>query len=233
MEYIQSGYKIPSILVIQNIFNQAWQLSTVKSYDKNDSDGFFKNIYNIYNLIMVFSCSAMIILTRFLARILYANDFYEAWKFVPFLMISIVFGALSGVLGGVFQAVKDSRILSTSTTVGALANIVFNIILIQCFGTLGAAIATAVAYCIVWIMRIKYVKKHMEIKIKITRDCIAYCFLVVQSMLMLIFKDTIVLYIIQFIIISTILMLYKNEIKDFLKKISKSVKKLVNSRNNK
>ena len=33
-----------------------------------------------------------------IAKILFANDFYNAWKFAPFLMISVVFGGMCGLL---------------------------------------------------------------------------------------------------------------------------------------
>lgn len=77
------GYKIPSIInIFQTIFNQAWTLSAVQDYDPEDKNGFFSNMYNTYNFCMTLVCTNLIVLTRFLARILYANDFFNAWKYV-------------------------------------------------------------------------------------------------------------------------------------------------------
>jgi O-antigen/teichoic acid export membrane protein len=71
------SYKIPSILTMVNqIFAQAWSLSAIKEFDKNDKDGFFAQIYSLYNATMVICCSILIILNVFLARIMYAKDFF-------------------------------------------------------------------------------------------------------------------------------------------------------------
>ena len=60
---------------------------------------------------------------------MYAKDFYVAWKYVPWLTIAIVFGAMSGYIGGIFAAVKDSKIFAKSTVCGAITNVILNLIL--------------------------------------------------------------------------------------------------------
>lgn len=213
------GYKIPSILnVFQTIFNQAWQLSTVRELDQDDSSAFYSQIYNTYNMLMVVLCSALIVLARIMADFLYAKDFFEAWKYVPFLMIAIVFGALSGFLGGIFQAYKDSKIQSQSTLIGALFNIALNFTLVLVCGPIGAAIATAISYYIVWLMRLRYAKRYVVLNIHLGRDYFAYGVLIVQSILLLIFDDSIFLYTVLCTLSIIILALYYKEIKALLLK---------------
>lgn len=222
------AYKIPSLLsIVQTIFNTAWQLSTVEAYNKNDEEGFFKNIYTSYNVIMVLCCSGMIMLTRFMAKILYADEFYEAWKYVPFLMISVVFGAMVGVFGGVFQAVKDSQIQKRITVIGAVVNIVFNIILVAKIGALGAAIATALSYFVVWILSFCHVKKYICMRINFARDLVSYVVLVIQAVLMLLFENTKVLYGIQSLFLGILLFLYCKEILELFKKLKSQMKNVV------
>ena len=72
---------------------------------------------------MVVLCSAIIVADKILASFLYAKDFYVAWKYVPWLTIAILFGAISGYIGGFFSAVKNSKIFAQSTVVGAILNI--------------------------------------------------------------------------------------------------------------
>lgn len=215
------GYKIPSILnIFQNIFNQAWTLSAVKDFDSEDKDGFFSKMYNLYNFCMVLLCSVMIVLTKILAKFLYAKEFYEAWKYVPFLMIAIVFGSVSGYIGGIFSAVKQSKIFAQSTVIGAIVNLVLNIILVYFIGPLGAAIATSVAFWIVWVIRVKHLKKYMRIKLFLIRDYISYFILVIQSILLIVFNDNIVLYVIEFILLFFIILLYFKELSGLIKKIN-------------
>lgn len=180
------AYKIPSILTMfQSIFSQAWTLSAVQDFDSEDKSGFFSKMYSLYNVCMVLLCSVLILTDRFLARILYANDFYEAWRFVPFLLVSVVFGSLSGYLGGIFAAVKDSRSFASSTVAGAVLNIVLNFFLIRLWGALGAAAATMASYVLVWAMRLYKAKKIMRLEVSLLRDCVSYVLLVFQCVAML------------------------------------------------
>lgn len=220
------GYKIPSILnVFQNIFNQAWTLSAVKDFDSEDKDGFFSQMYNTYNFIMVFLCSGLILFDRFLAKFLYAKEFYVAWKYVPFLMIAIVFGSLSGYIGGIFSAVKDSGIFAKTTVVGAIVNIVLNIILIQFWGALGAAVATMISYVVVWILRLKNMRKYVKIRLYLKRDILVYVLLIVQTILVLTFTvESIKLYLAEIIIVGIILLLFKKELQIALNMLLKKIK---------
>lgn len=216
------AYKIPSILnVFQRIFLQAWTISAVKDFDPEDKNGFFSNLYNSYNFLMVFSCSALILLTKPIAYILYAKEFYSAWVYVPFLMISIVFGALNGYMGGIFSAVKKSKMYAISTAIGAAVNTVLNIVLVYSIGALGAAIATAVGYWVVWVVRRRYMLRYLHVKMHLFRDYISYILLVFQSVILIYLtnNDTI-LYVIQFGIVFLIVIIYYSELKFVIKKVS-------------
>lgn len=207
------AYKIPSILsIFQTIFNQAWQISTVNEYDKNDSKGFFKNIYNMFNVVNVFACSILILFTKVIAYFLYAKDFYTAWKYVPFLMISVVFGSLIGVIDGIFQAVKDSKIQSKSVAVGAITNIVLNIILVYNYGPIGAAISTAISYIITWIVSIINVRKYISLRIDLRKHLLSYFILIIQSIFMIITSNSLLLYFVQTLMVFLLFIIYKNEI---------------------
>lgn len=176
--------KIPAILnIFQTIFNQAWTLSAVKDFDPEDKSGFFSDTYQAYNCMMVIVCSGIILFDKILARFLYANDFYVAWKYVPWLTIAILFGALSGYIGGFFSAVKDSKIFATSTIMGAVTNIVLNIIFTPFYGAMGAAVATAICYVVVFVFRLYQSRKYIKLKINLKRDVLSYVLLSVQAVL--------------------------------------------------
>lgn len=208
------GYKIPSILnVFQTIFSQAWTLSAVHDFDPDDKDGFFSNMYNSYNCLMVFLCSGLILINKPLAKLLYAKDFYIAWRYVPFLLIAIVFGALSGYIGGIFSAVKNSKIFAQSTVVGAVSNIIMNFVFVSIIGALGAAIATAISYWIVWGIRVIHMKKYMKIRLHLVRDYCSYIILVLQTMVLLMMSDGICLYMIEIVAVILVAFMYLPEIK--------------------
>lgn len=220
------SYKIPSILsIIQTIFNQAWGISAIKEFDKEDEDNFFKYIYSSYNIIMIICCSILILFTKILAKILYSNEFYAAWKYMPFLMVSIVFSALSGLLGGIFSAVKDTKTLGITTVLGALLNIILNIILIKFIGVIGAAIATAFSIFFVWIIRIFKVRKYIKLNFNFGKDMLAYGILIIQAIIFLLIKDNLILYSMQIILFVMELILYYSQIKRILNLFKEKIKK--------
>ena len=104
----------------------------------------------IYNAAIAMACSFVILFNIPLAKILYAKDFFTAWNYSSVLLISIMFNALTAFLGSIFSAVKDSKVIAFTTVVSAVCNIVLNILLIPKFGALGAAIATAASYMVMW-----------------------------------------------------------------------------------
>lgn len=212
--------KIPSILnIFQSIFNQAWSLSAVRDYDPDDKEGFFTNTYQAYNCFMVLLCSGILLFNKFLAHFLYAKDFYIAWQYVPWLTIAILFGALSGYLGGFFTAVKDSKIFAKSTMIGAVTNIVLNLMLTPVMGALGAAIATMICYFVVWEIRYIQSKRYIKLNIKLYRDVVSYAILVVQACIQLFIKQEILLYAVESILCCGIALLYVKDIFAILIKI--------------
>lgn len=211
------AYKIPSILMtLQSIFNQAWQISTVGEYNKNDTNGFFSNIYNVFNVLNVLGCSLLIMSTKIVARILFAKEFFAAWQYAPFLIISVVFGSLIGVIDGIFQAVKDSKIQSKSVALGAALNVILNIILVYLWGAIGAAISTVIAYVITWIISFVNVKKYIELRINIKKQLCSYLVLCLQALSFIFMDDSIVLYTIQFCFAFVLMMFYMRDIKDII-----------------
>ena len=215
--------KIPSILnIFQSIFSQAWTLSAVKDFDPEDKNGFFANTYRAYNCLMVLICSAIIVADKMLAHFLYAKDFFIAWKYVPWLTIAIVFGSLSGYIGGFFSAVKNSKIFAQSTVVGAVSNVVLNLVMTPFMGALGAAIATAVCYFVVWVIRYWHSKKFIKLKINLKRDLITYVLLVVQSIVLLL-EDGIVLYGVEIGMLLMIVILYAGDLMSIAKKGKQAV----------
>lgn len=219
------SYKIPSILsIFQTIFNQAWGISAVKEFDKDDKDHFFKNVYSSYNFLMVFCCSILIILSKILAHFLYLREFYSAWQYMPFLMISIVFGSLSGLLGGVFSAVKDSKILGGTTILGAILNIILNLILVYKIGIIGAAIATAISYFIVWAIRLITSRKYIRFNINLKRDILSYILLIGQSIILVLMNQMTLTYLLEIIILIIELILYHDEIKRTIKNCKERLK---------
>ena len=217
------SYKIPNLLsTFQNIFAQAWSISAVKEFDRNDEDGFVGKMYSLMNFSMCFICSIIMVFNVFIAKLLYADTFFEAWKFVPPLLISVVFNAMSLFIGSIFTAVKDTKTLSKSTIIGAIVNTLLNFILIYYFAAYGAAMATLIGYFVVLIMRNIILKKHIHMKTNNLINNLCYLFLLIQMFFAYFGNNYIIL---QLAISLIIVILYKNYIYDIINFVKKFKKK--------
>lgn len=213
--------KISTIVdMFQSIFSQAWTLSAVKEFDSRDSSGFFSRMYGLYNMCMTVVSSGVIVVSRLLAKFLYANDFYAAWRYVPFLIIAVLFGALAGYFGAIFSAVKDSKAFAYSTLAGATVNVVLNIVLVYYHGALGAGISTAISYAIIYCLRLHKIREYIKLRIRLCRDWCGYIILGIQTILFLqCTKETIQLYLIQILLLILVVSLYKDQYKFVIEKI--------------
>lgn len=219
------AYKIPSLLsMFQQIFNQAWTISAVKEYDQNSSE-FYSTIYKAYNMCMVIICSVLILFDKLIAKILFGADFYEAWKYAPFLMISVVFGAMVQLLGGIFSAAKESKAFGNTILIGAAANTVMNVALVYVCGPLGAAIATSLSYMLIWMLRLYKVTRSMKLNIMLTRDVLSYTLLYGQATLLVLCSNSWRGYGIQLGVATLVLVLYCKDISEILKRILVRIKK--------
>lgn len=180
------AYKIPSILsTLQTIFYNAWSVSAITEFDKDDKDGFIGNIYSLYMCVSTVGCSVILIFNKILASILYAKDFYDAWRCVPFLLLGVVFNGSALFEGCLFTAVKKTKDVSQTTLVGAIVNIIANIALIPFFSSIGAAFATMIGYFFVWLVRTFSLQKIIRMKVNWMKQAICIAILAVQVFLAL------------------------------------------------
>ena len=62
---------------------------------------------------MVITCAGLILFDKLIAKILFGADFYEAWKYAPFLMISVVFGAMVQLLEVIISMIRQDKLLTS------------------------------------------------------------------------------------------------------------------------
>lgn len=211
--------KIPSILkIFQSIFSQAWSISAIKDFDSLDSDGFFGNMYNILNLIMCVGCSILILFNIPLSHILYSGDFFTAWKYVPLLLLAVVFDCLTLFFGSMFFAVKDTKKISFATIIGAIVNTIFNFLFIPIFSAMGAAIATVFGYFITLLLSIIFIRKYISLKTNWAKNIFSYILLIIQTIFACFGNKYVI---IQLVILILELYLYKGFIIVFLRKFMK------------
>ena len=159
------SYKIPAIInTLQSVFIQAWQISAIKEYGATDAPIFYGNTFNTLNAFMATVCSLLILFTKPIASILFHNEFFIAWQYVPFLLVAIILNGASGFLGPILSAKKDSKSLALSAVYAASVNLILNIILVYLIGIQGSAIATVASSYVIYHVRKNAVGHDITIK---------------------------------------------------------------------
>lgn len=163
------SYKLPTLLtLVSTIFMQAWQFSAVTESegDKTEHAEFFSQVWRSFQAVMFLAGTVVIALAKPAMKILTTDDYYEAWKYIPLLSVSMVFTAFTSFMGTVYVVNKKSGISFITAMIGALINIICNFILIPSkFGVQGAAIATVFSYFVVFIIRAVNSRKYIPFKL--------------------------------------------------------------------
>ena len=175
-----AAYKLPTLITIAGgIFIKAWHISSV-SEDANERSSFFGGVYKNYMGIMFVGAGCLVALSRIFTRLLLNESYYESWKYVPVLAIAMIFSAFSEFLGSVyFVGKKSSRSLITAAA-GAVTNIILNFALIPIFGAMGAAVATAICYALVFFIRIVDTQKYIRFERAIAKTLINTALIIAQ-----------------------------------------------------
>ena len=104
----------------------------------------------------------LIVLAKPLAFVLFQKEFFRAWEATTVLLFAYLFNFLAGILGTVYTSAKKTSFIFTSTIVGAVVNIILNVILVRIWGIIGAAVATLLSYMCVWMLRVINVRKILR-----------------------------------------------------------------------
>lgn len=221
------SYKVPTMLtVFQSIFNSAWSISAITEFDENDADGFFSDNYKRYSFFSYLVCSFLMLLNIPIAHFLYSNEFFLAWKAIPFLLVGTMFNGISIFEGNLYAAVKKTKVVASTTVIGAIINTICNFIFINIYGMVGAALATMLGYTVTWFLRTLFLKPIIQLKVNWKIESISYVAIVVQA-----FVATLDLNIfIQVVLIAVVIISHKQSIRFIWNNIMRQINQFRNKK---
>lgn len=147
-----------------SIFNMSWTESV--SLHINDHDNFLKETFNTIFKFINCLCIFLINIMFLLFPILIESKFFEAYNYIPILIISSIFSMLSANLSAIYVAKKKTKEIAWTTIIASIINIVINLLLIQKLGLYAASISTLVSFLFLFLFRYYNVQKYVDIKLK-------------------------------------------------------------------
>ncbi len=204
--------KIPTIInTIQNILAEALVLSVLKEYDSDQKDEkYFTLLYKMYNFSITFFTGGIILCTKILAKILFANDFYEGWIYVPLLCIPSVWGALAGYLGTFYSASKKNNGMFLSTVIGGIITIAFSFATIKNLGIMGVIAGNIVSYFVIFLYRYIDTRRFVKLNVNMFKDVLGWLLLFVQSFAVMYLENALLSYSVNIVCVLLIMLLNKD-----------------------
>lgn len=179
------AYKIPNMIsLMSGFFTDAWQMSAIIENGPG-REKFYTKVFSAYVALMFTSASGLILFAKLITRVLAAKGYYEAWKFVPLLVVSAVFSCLVTFLGSIYMVERKSFLTLLTTVVGAAINIGLNLLLIPKYSANGAAFATFLSYFVVFLLRIIDTHRFVRIRWKPFKILLNLLILLAQTWILL------------------------------------------------
>jgi O-antigen/teichoic acid export membrane protein len=156
--------KFPGILTtIFSIFNKPWQISVLEEFGKKNYSLFYNKVFRILVTLLIFCFFIITISSKLIIKIFAAEEFFEAYAYVPILTIGTVFSSIASFVGSNFSASRESKYFLYSTVLGAASSVALNFIFIPLFGIMGAAVSVALSFIVIALLRIINSWKYVHI----------------------------------------------------------------------
>lgn len=178
--------RIPSILIVlSDIFAQAWLLSALKDYEQEETKQFIIKMSGLFTSFIIIITSIIIILTYPLSSLMLKGEFLSYWYISPFMFISVLLGAITGFLGSIFSAERKNKKQATSTVIGAILSIVGALIFTKSFGILAIAISTMIGYFVITAIRLVSALKYIKLNINLITITNQTVILIIEAVLVI------------------------------------------------
>lgn len=170
-----------AVTMITTMFQQAWQISSVQEYEKADRDEFYSGVFLRFAQVLFPAGAGLILISPLLARFLMQNEFYQAWVYIPLLVIAAIFAAFSGFFGTIYLVTKTSRRSMATTMAGAVSSVVMCVILIRVIGVQGAAAATMLGQFVTCVSRVIDTRRFVKLRLPAVRLSVSLLLLLAQA----------------------------------------------------
>ena len=182
--------KIPMCVnMFVTVFQQAWQLSAFEEFNSLDRSKYYSSVFRYYYQFLFLVASFLLVINKFIFAYAISDGFYDAWKMVPFLVLSVLYQTFSAFLGTIYTANFSTRSVFLTSAVGAAIAIVSNFFFIPFLGADFVGVGACLGFFIMWAMRLHDTRKIVYIVIRKHEFFALNLLFVIQVLLALTFPD--------------------------------------------
>ncbi len=180
-----ASYKLPTILsIVSTIFTEAWQISAFTDGASAERERFFSRVFGAYQSLIFLAASGIVLMAQPFMMI-YREDYFIGWKFIPLLTMATAFSRFDNFFNSIYMVEKRSTLSFGTMAMGAAVNVILNWKLIPIWGVNGAALATFVSYFLVFLLRAINTRGLIRVDFAPEKLCCNFGLLAAESWLML------------------------------------------------
>ncbi len=159
--------KFPTIISsLTGVFNLSWSESAALHINSPDRDEFFSDITNTVFKLFTSIGVGMLAILPFLFPVFINVSYKEAYNYIPLLVLATIFNVIICLYSQVYLAKKLSKQVATTAILGAVINIIINVLFIKRIGLYAAALSTTVSYFVMMVYRHIDLKKYINITLE-------------------------------------------------------------------
>ena len=156
--------RIPNLFnSVYNIFNLAWTENTSRLSEEEKREGYYTQFFKEFYQVMVGMILVLMTLTPIMFTVLINRKYAEAYSLMSWLYVGVFFSSLVSFFGSIYIGEKRTMDVGVSSAIGALINVVINLLFMKSFGVVIAAFSTIVSFLVICIYRAIDIKKYVRI----------------------------------------------------------------------
>lgn len=173
--------------VISFIANGVYMAYTTYAYDKKDDEDApkqYARILNAFNFMILIICFSGSIFGKEIVAMMTEDAYVDAYVMLAPLLFSQLLYGINTLIGYAIGFAKKSKYILLSTSIGAITNVILNIILIPQYGASAAAYTTFISFMIMAVITYFISQKLYYVEYNIIHIAVINlgCFIVVVFM---------------------------------------------------
>lgn len=142
------AYSLSGVLssAIISPFSLAWWVLMFSIAKRKDAQYVFKLIFRWFSIVMLFATLGLSLFGTNLLDSLFPASYHSQSSIIPVIALSTMFNGIFVVVSLATSLKRKTWLASLYFIISALVNVGFNILLIPIYSTMGAALATLIAY---------------------------------------------------------------------------------------
>lgn len=156
------------LMVINSIYMLAVQDIVIGNKERKNNQVSDAEIsaYNGFIRFELYTVALLTIMSPLIIKVLFSEVYFEAWYYMPILLLSVAFSAFSAYVGLGYQLLKKTWNILITTLIGGVISLLFSVFSIQLFGLYAISVSVVLGFLIVYLIRIFLLKDTFNLRLE-------------------------------------------------------------------